>query len=215
MIDARGRKYFDPLFSKLADQLIAWKFKPMQVTSLALLLGFLAGLLLYFEYFFPAFLLLWCSGLFDVLDGQIARKLGCASLWGAVLDIVSDRIVELAIIWAFALRREDSLLALLFLTSSILMSMTVFLTTGMATEKLKQSGNTPANQVSRHRRGVQKSFYYQAGLMERTEGFIAFSLMMLFPSQLTLFTWIYAALIGFTIGQRQLDAWQLLHPGKL
>lgn len=51
--------------------------------------------------------------------------------------------------------------------------------------------------------------------MERTEGFIAFSLMMLFPSQLTLFTWIYAALIVFTIGQRLLDAWQLLHPSKL
>ena len=80
-------------------------------------------------------------------------------------------------------------LALLGLVSAILISMTVFLTTGMLTPKKGK-----------------KSFYYQAGLMERTEGFLAFTVMMLFPSALSVLTWIYAGLIGITILQRLRDA---------
>ena len=42
--------------------------------------------------------------------------------------------------------------------------------------------------------------------MERTEGFLAFTVMMLFPSALSVLTWIYAGLIGITILQRLRDA---------
>ena len=86
---------------------------------------------------------------------------------GAQLDIVSDRVVELGVVWALALRRPDCRLALLGLVSAILLSMTVFLTSGMLAKP----------------RG-KKSFYYQAGLMERTEGFVAFTAMMAFPTAL-------------------------------
>lgn len=55
-----------------------------------------------------------------------------------------------------------------------------------------------------------KAFYYQAGLMERTEGFIAFSLMMIFRGHLVVLTWLYAALIVVTIGQRLWEAHKLL-----
>ena len=79
--------------------------------------------------------------------------------------------------------------ALLGLVSAILLSMTVFLTTGMLAKP----------------RG-KKSFYYQAGLMERTEGFLAFTAMMLFPAALEALTWIYGGLIGVTIVQRLWEA---------
>ena len=67
--------------------------------------------------------------------------------------------------------------------------MTVFLTSGMLAKP----------------RGT-KSFYYQAVLMERTEGFVAFTAMMVFPPALEALTWIYCGLIGITILQRLWEA---------
>ena len=42
--------------------------------------------------------------------------------------------------------------------------------------------------------------------MERTEGFLAFTAMMLFPAALEALTWIYGGLIGITIVQRLWEA---------
>ena len=144
-------------------------------------------------WFFPWLIFLWLSGLLDAVDGDMARRSGRSSVRGAQMDIISDRLVELSIVWGLALRRPDCLLPLLGLVSAILISMTVFLTTGMLTPKKGK-----------------KSFYYQAGLMERTEGFLAFTAMMLFPSALSVLTWIYAGLIGITILQRLIDAHRII-----
>lgn len=42
--------------------------------------------------------------------------------------------------------------------------------------------------------------------MERTEGFVAFTAMMAFPTALEALTWIYCGLIGITILQRLWEA---------
>ena len=73
------------------------------------------------------------------------------------------------------------------------MSMTIFLTVGALSEK----------------KGV-KSFYYQAGVAERSEGFIFFSLMILFPGYLRIITNIFSILITVTAIQRFLEAKRLL-----
>lgn len=82
---------------------------------------------------------------------------------------------------------------LIVLTVCILMSMTIFLTVGALSEK----------------KGV-KSFYYQAGVAERSEGFIFFSLMILIPSYLGIITNIFSILIIITAIQRFLEAKRLL-----
>ena len=71
--------------------------------------------------------------------------------------------------------------------------MTIFLTVGALSEK----------------KGV-KSFYYQAGVAERSEGFIFFSLMILIPSYLGIITNIFSILIIITAIQRFLEAKRLL-----
>jgi CDP-diacylglycerol--glycerol-3-phosphate 3-phosphatidyltransferase len=191
MLDTYARKPFDKLFDKAADGFLALRLRPNHVTGMALAVGLGAGTVLYVGRPVIAAGLLWLSGFLDATDGSMARKTGQASPRGAMFDVVSDRIVELAIFWALALRHPRSLYALLGLVSAVLLSMTVFLTTGMLTAK---SG--------------PKSFYYQAGLMERTEGFIASTAMMLFQNRLTLLTWVYAGLIGVTICQR---LWEAAH----
>lgn len=189
MLDTRARKAVDPLFERFARLLLKRRFTPNVVTLLAFLFGLSAGVLLYFGLPIPAVLVLWFSGLLDAVDGTMARLSGKSSLFGAVLDVTGDRVVELGFVWALALRHPDCLLPLLGLVSCILLSMTVFLTTGM----LAQNHSS-------------KSFYYPAGLMERTEGFVLFSMMALVQAYLAPITWVFAGLILFTAIQRLLIA---------
>lgn len=193
MLDRYARPYVNGVFQKIARGFLDQGLKPNQITLAALIVGLLAGLSLAFNWTWLALILLWLSGLLDAVDGEMARLSGTSSLWGAQLDIVFDRLVELAIIWGLAYRYPEARPALIGLLSAILISMTVFLTSGMYAPK---KGN--------------KAFYYQAGLMERTEGFIAFSLMMIFRGHLVVLTWLYAALIVVTIGQRLWEAHKLL-----
>ena len=197
MLDTRARKAVDPLFERIAKALLRLRFTPNLVTALAFLLGVCAGVLLYLELPVAAVLVLWFSGLLDAVDGTMARLSGKSSLFGAVLDVTADRVVELCFVWALALRHPAQLLPLLGLVSCILLSMTVFLTTGMLAQN-----------------NTQKSFYYPAGLMERTEGFVLFSLMALFQAYLAVITWVFAGLILFTAVQRLRIAFRLLQAKK-
>ena len=102
-------------------------------------------------------------------------------------------IAEVSIVLVLGLKFVDVRYNLIVLTVCILMSMTIFLTVGALSEK----------------KGV-KSFYYQAGVVERSEGFIFFSLMILIPSYLGIITNIFSILIIITAIQRFLEAKRLL-----
>jgi hypothetical protein len=47
-----------------------------------------------------------------------------------------------------------------------------------------------------------KSFHYAPGLGERTEAFICLTLMILDEERLVLWTWVFVAVIVFTMAQR-------------
>lgn len=192
MLDTRARKKVDPLLERIACFLLNRRLTPNLVTALAFLLGLGAGALLFISLPVPAVIVLWISGLLDAVDGTMARLSGKSSLFGAVLDVSGDRVVELCVVWALALRHPDCLLPLLALVSCILLSMTVFLMTGMLAQN-----------------HTNKSFYYPPGLMERTEGFVLFSLMALLQPYLALITWVFAGLILFTAVQRLRIAYRL------
>lgn len=193
MLDTYGRKYINPLIDFFADKLTKKGINPNHITIAALILGILCFLSLLAGKNILAFIFLWLSGFCDTLDGAAARKKGTPTPWGTFLDITFDRLVETSIIIALAVKNPQALFSLLFLTVAILISITIFLTVGALARQ----------------KGI-KSFYYQAGLMERTEGFILFSLMILFPAHLIAITWIYTLLIGITILQRTAEAKKIL-----
>ncbi|MTI68445.1 MAG: CDP-alcohol phosphatidyltransferase family protein, partial [Firmicutes bacterium] len=56
-----------------------------------------------------------------------------------------------------------------------------------------------------NKKGI-KSFYYQAGIAERTEGFILFTLMIVFNNYITFITNIYSLIVIITALQRMLEA---------
>ncbi|APH05764.1 CDP-alcohol phosphatidyltransferase family protein [Bacillus weihaiensis] len=192
MLDTHARKYVQPSIEKTAKGLVNLGLTANQVTWIAFGIGASSGLFIFLEQPILAVLTLWFSGFLDAVDGTMAR-LTKPSSWGTVLDITFDRIVEISVILGLAFAFPDSQWALLLLSVSIIVSMTIFLTVGAVTEK----------------QGM-KSFYYQAGLAERTEGFILFSLMILLSPYLTIVTLIFFGIELYTAFQRLMEAKKIL-----
>ena len=193
MLDTHGRKYVEPIIESVANGFINRNISANQVTVLAFVLGISSGIWMLMGEPLIATAVLWISGLLDAVDGAIARKTGTSSSWGALMDITFDRIVELSVIISLAVLYPQARLVLIMLTGSIIISMTVFLTVGALSKNTKN-----------------KAFYYQAGLAERTEGFIMSSLMMLFSNHIIIITIVYFLAILFTAGQRLKEAYELL-----
>lgn len=190
MLDTYGRKFVQPSIEITAKCLLKLRFTPNSVTYIAFIIGISSSLFAYYNLTIIALLVLWLSGYLDAVDGTMARILKCKSPWGTVLDITFDRIVEYSIIFILSLKYSSARISLIVLTGSILLSMTIFLTVGALAEN----------------NGV-KSFYYQAGLAERSEGFIFFSLMIIFQNNYLIpLSYIFSAIIIFTALQRFLEA---------
>jgi len=116
-----------PYVARIARPFLGWR--PDRLTWLALglavLAAFLAGLVRWTTplLFFPVALLIFGSGLFDVLDGAVARSTGRTSARGDLLDHVLDRYADVVIVLGIAASGyANPLLALLALVSLLLAS---------------------------------------------------------------------------------------------
>lgn len=193
MLDTHARKYIQPIIEQSAKVMIQWGLTANRVTMLALGIGIFSGVFIVWGLPILAVITLWFSGFLDAVDGSIAREQKSMSAWGTLMDITFDRIVELSVIVGLALRYPQAQFLLLLLTGGIVFSMTVFLTVGALSDK----------------KGM-KSFYYQAGLAERTEGFILFTLMILLHDALLWMTGLYLFAVVFTALQRMWEAKRIL-----
>lgn len=192
MLDTKGRKFVQPVIEIIANIFLKIGFKANTITFAAFIIGIFSAITFYSGYNIIAVIVLWISGLLDVVDGTMARRTKATS-FGTILDITFDRIVEIAIIVSIALRFPTNNFLLVILLSSIIISMTVFLTVGALSDKHSE-----------------KSFYYQPGLAERTEGFIFFSLMMLFNFYINIVVIIFSLTIIYTALERIIQAKKIL-----
>ena len=100
------------------------------------------------------------SAAFDALDGTIAREFSAPSAMGGVLDLSSDRLVEIAVMVGIAWRWPQLYFPALVLVGSWYVNITIFLAVGAALE----------------RRGP-KLIDYPPGFLERTEALIFFAVL--------------------------------------
>ena len=135
MLDTHARKYVNPIIELGAKFLLKLNLTPNNVTILALLIGVSTSIFLYFDMQISAVILLWVSGYLDAVDGAMARKSNSSSSFGTLLDIVSDRIVEVSIVLVLGLKFIDVRYNLIILTVCILMSMTIFFNSWCISEK--------------------------------------------------------------------------------
>ena len=184
MLDTNGRKWVQPFLNAIARTCQAAGISANALTTAGMLTGVAAALLVLTGNPISGCLVLWVSGAIDAADGTLARLTKPSPL-GAILDITFDRVVEIAVISALGWRYPDARFELLILAGIIAIAMSLFLSIAAAV----------ANQSV-------KSFHYAPGLGERTEAFICLTLMVLDAEHLVRWTWVFIAVIVFTMGQR-------------
>ena len=183
MIDSYFRDSYQKVFvDPVLRSSLVKKLSPQSLTLMGCFIGIMTGVFLWLDMSWIALGCLLASGYFDTLDGSVARIQNLTSDTGAVLDIVSDRLVEWSVILGLFLIDpiERGLLCILML-GSILLCITSFLVVGVFSENESQ-----------------KSFHYSPGLIERSEAFFFFGLMILFPLRFELFSVSFSLLVFLT-----------------
>lgn len=182
--------YLRPLYQRLCINpiapLVIKHLTPNQVTVISGLLGLLVIPAMWLNLTYVAILLLLFSGYCDTLDGSLARLTNQSSDWGCVLDIMTDRVVEVAVVLAlWSIAPEARAFGALLMMGSILLCVTSFLVVGLF--KPNES---------------EKSFHYSPGLIERAEAFAFFIMMMLWPSYFFALSLAFSFLVIWTAIQR-------------
>jgi archaetidylinositol phosphate synthase len=121
------RERVRPYVVRLARPFLGWP--PARLTWLALVLAVAAAVLAALVrwlgplLFLPVCALVLLTGLFDVLDGEVARSTGRASAQGDLLDHVADRYADVVLVLGIAVSGFSiPIVALLALASLLLTS---------------------------------------------------------------------------------------------
>ncbi len=197
MLDTHSRSIYQTRF---LDPILHWSIWRLVHPNVITLCGCLVGMtiwpLLMFHLTTWSISALLLTGFLDTLDGTLARYFGLESPQGAALDIFCDRVVEFAILLGlYAFDAENRAVPTLFMLGSVLLCITSFLVVGIFSEN-----------------ETDKSFFYSPGLIERTEAFGFFFLMILFPSFFILLAWLFTTLVFLTAVIR---LWQFFNYSRL
>ena len=164
MFDARLRRLIDPAMNQAGRKLIELGVTANQITSLGLILGLVAALLISFEAYWWGLALLLISRLMDGLDGAVARA-SQKTDFGGYIDIVFDFIFYGAIPVGFAFANpEANGLAAAMLLLAFYANGASFLAFAIMAEKRGISTESHGS----------KSLYFTTGLAEATETYAIF-----------------------------------------
>lgn len=97
---------FHKKFPVFREKLLApflFKINPAYISLLALIFAGAAGYFFYQQMFLLAGISVLLNGFFDILDGEIAKKFGSASVFGDFLDHTFDRLADVAMFAGVAL----------------------------------------------------------------------------------------------------------------
>ena len=110
MVLDNHRRNMDPILNSIARILI--KVNPNSLSWLSLLFAFIAGLFFYFSspekellnfFLYGAVLFVFLNGLFDAIDGKVAKLSNRTSKRGDFLDHAIDRFADVFIVGGLAL----------------------------------------------------------------------------------------------------------------
>ena len=182
------RRIFDWPFRAILAMVVATGLSPMQLTVLGLLSNVLLGWLLLRGEAFAAGMLLVLAGLFDLLDGAVARIRGTASRLGAFTDSALDRVSDMILFgctfWMLSAQgqRLEAALALATLVISLGVS------------HIRADAEAAGVALSE-------------GLFQRLERYVAMFVALAIPGMMLPMLLLLTALGGLTVLQR---AWNAL-----
>jgi len=190
MIGNRIGHRLDPYLYRVLRKILPERCNPNFFTLLGFFATLFASVLILSGYWLLAGLAIVLSGLFDLFDGVVARKLGKVTPLGSFLDSVLDRYSDLLLLLAiliYYLKRGESDIVVL---ASFVSMGTVLIPYVRAKAEALQ---VPCN----------------VGLMERAERIILLVIGVLF-NLMEPVLWILALLTHFTVLQRIYYVWRKL-----
>jgi phosphatidylglycerophosphate synthase len=193
VLDLRARSRVAPILDPIAAGLSKARLTPTSITILGLLVTLAgAGLIAVEQYALGAWIAAFGSAL-DALDGPMARYQGTASIRGAFVDTMSDRLGEIGL-WAglsFSLRGDETALMLCVLALAFSL-----LTPYVRSKAESWGAEGRGGWMGRGERMI----LMLAGLMLHGWG-----LKVLHPM-----LWAFVVLSGLTVAQRSRRTWQQL-----
>ncbi len=188
MISEKLGHRLDDFLSRIASLLFGKDINPHFLTFAGLLLNVMAAFCLALGYWKIGGCLILVAGLFDLLDGAVARAFNKASRFGSFLDSVIDRysdtVLLIGLIWHYGARFEQGkvLLACVVLMGSVLIP---------------------------YSRAKAEIFLDQCniGIMERAERTILLAVGSVFNVML-IALWLLAVLTHVTVLQRIYHTWR-------
>lgn len=164
MLDVHVRPRIQHLFDFCAYGCINLGLSPNTLTAFAFCIGISSALFLIYGHAGMALSCLLISGLCDILDGTVARLTNTSHPFGGYIDLISDRMVESALILGFAIIYPHFYLQYLLFLISVLLHFSTFLAAGALFK------NESA-----------KSMHYDRSVVERAEVFVVFGCMIIVP----------------------------------
>ena len=179
MIEAYVRHKIQPLFNTIGTFIfVPLKLSPNNITLIAFISGILSGLLVAGNKLIPALLLLLFSGLCDIMDGTVARITHTSHPIGAYMDLISDRMVESALILGFSILYPQYYLVYILFLIAVLLHFSTFVTAGAL---FKNHGS--------------KSMHHDHSTIERAEAFMVFAFMILMPQYIFNMLTVFSSVI--------------------
>ena len=181
------RRIFDWPFRAILAGVVALGLSPMQLTFLGLATNVVIGWLLVQGYALLPGLLLIPAGLFDLLDGAVARLRGTASRFGAFTDAVFDRVSDMILFsctfWMLSGQGQELEAALALAT--LVISLTV--------SHIRAEAEAAGISLSE-------------GVFQRMERYLAMMIGLMFPGMMLPMLVLLTVLGGFTVLQRGWNA---------
>lgn len=166
---------------------------PDVATIIGVAVGVVAGVAFGAGAIAPGIAMLALSAAMDAIDGTIARERATATAHGGLLDLCSDRVVEVAVIIGIAWQRPEIHFPAFVLVASWYVNITVFLAVGAA---LEHKG--------------PKLIEYPPGILERTEALIFFIVLAIARPIGPILCWAFTALEIATGIQRFIFGWRTI-----
>ncbi len=193
MLDLRGRSRLAPILDPIAVALSKARLTPTAITILGLLVTMVGAGFIAVEWYALGGSLAAVGSTLDALDGPLARYQGTASIRGAFVDTMSDRLGEVAL-WAgltFSLRTDETGLML------CVVALAFSLLTPYVRSKAESWG--AEGRGGWMGRG-ERMILMLAGLILHGWGVNVLHPML----------WVFVVLSGLTVAQRSRRTWQQL-----
>lgn len=188
MLDGTLRPKIDPILNRCARLLAAVGFTANGITTLGLIIGFVAAAAITYQLYWLGMALLLLSRICDGLDGAVARING-KSDFGGYIDIVFDFIFYGVIPLAFVIADPASnAVPGAVLIFSFYANGASFLAFAIMAEK---------RGLETDQRG-EKSIFFTTGLAEATETIAVFVLFCLFPAYFPVIAYVFAVVCFYT-----------------